>query len=274
VETGHFTLIRKQNKNPMFYSRLKNAIREQNWFAVVLEILIVVLGVVIGFQITAWSGQQADLKMESSYLNQISADLSRTQAIMRGIDRAQEESEVSAALLFDSFRKIDPLSSDSIQVLISKSFSLLNVDPTLGTMEALVYTGDLSLIRNDSLRLEIPAGLASQKALNGMQKMVEGKLVSALTGLQAFVDLAEANAVEGRFGGTIEIPAPQVNTSNPEYFTEAPFPFSAEEFRNNFEAYQTVYSVHHWKRQAKMLRATLSEVAGELNEMVLRELSK
>ena len=33
----------------MILSRLMKAVREQNWFAVTLEFLIVILGVVIGF---------------------------------------------------------------------------------------------------------------------------------------------------------------------------------------------------------------------------------
>jgi hypothetical protein len=32
--------------------RLSQALREQNWFAVVLEVCIVIVGVVVGFQVT------------------------------------------------------------------------------------------------------------------------------------------------------------------------------------------------------------------------------
>ena len=38
----------------MILQSLTKAIREQNYYAVVLEFLIVIAGVVIGFQITAW----------------------------------------------------------------------------------------------------------------------------------------------------------------------------------------------------------------------------
>lgn len=39
----------------MILRRFSRLIREQNWSAVVLELVNVVLGVVIGFQITAWA---------------------------------------------------------------------------------------------------------------------------------------------------------------------------------------------------------------------------
>lgn len=39
----------------MILQNLSKAVREQNWFAVVLEFVIVIAGVVIGFQINAWN---------------------------------------------------------------------------------------------------------------------------------------------------------------------------------------------------------------------------
>ena len=44
----------------MILARLTRAMRQQNWFAVALEFVIVILGVVIGVQVTAWnSARQA-----------------------------------------------------------------------------------------------------------------------------------------------------------------------------------------------------------------------
>jgi len=40
----------------MILQRISTAIRQQNWFAVALEFVIVIAGVVIGFQVTAWNG--------------------------------------------------------------------------------------------------------------------------------------------------------------------------------------------------------------------------
>ena len=44
----------------MILARLSRAVREQNWFAVVLEFVIVIAGVVIGFQVTAWNAERAE----------------------------------------------------------------------------------------------------------------------------------------------------------------------------------------------------------------------
>ena len=42
----------------MILSRISKAIREQNWLAVGIEFVIVILGVVIGFQISAWKTER------------------------------------------------------------------------------------------------------------------------------------------------------------------------------------------------------------------------
>ena len=58
----------------MILARLSKAIREQNWFAVVLEFVIVIAGVVIGFQITAWAQARADAEREALMLTRLHAE--------------------------------------------------------------------------------------------------------------------------------------------------------------------------------------------------------
>ena len=43
----------------MILARITRALKEQNWFAVTLEFLIVLAGVVIGFQVSAWNERRA-----------------------------------------------------------------------------------------------------------------------------------------------------------------------------------------------------------------------
>ena len=44
----------------MILQRLATSIRNQDWFTVVIETLIVVFGVFIGLQVNTWSGARAD----------------------------------------------------------------------------------------------------------------------------------------------------------------------------------------------------------------------
>lgn len=58
----------------MILARLSRAIREQNWFAVILEFVIVIAGVVIGFQITEWNAARQDHRLAAVTLERLEND--------------------------------------------------------------------------------------------------------------------------------------------------------------------------------------------------------
>lgn len=64
----------------MILRRLMQNVRDQNWFAVGLDFVIVVLGVVIGFQVTAWNAARDDEARARGYLERIHADIERDKA--------------------------------------------------------------------------------------------------------------------------------------------------------------------------------------------------
>jgi len=65
----------------MILANLTKALRTQNWFAVTLEFLIVIAGVVIGFQITAWNEDRAEREAAEDYVERLQEELlfNRTQ---------------------------------------------------------------------------------------------------------------------------------------------------------------------------------------------------
>ncbi|MGJ3232210.1 MAG: hypothetical protein ACFE0P_10460 [Oceanicaulis sp.] len=64
----------------MILSNISKAIREQNWFAVVLEFVIVIAGVVIGFQINAWNKARAERALGQTYKTLIVGEIERQRA--------------------------------------------------------------------------------------------------------------------------------------------------------------------------------------------------
>ena len=68
----------------MILRRLTKHVKEHNWFAVGLDFLIVVAGILIAFQITSWNEGRQDRRDEQRYLAELSRDMSVNMA------RAQE----------------------------------------------------------------------------------------------------------------------------------------------------------------------------------------
>lgn len=62
----------------------------QNWFAVALDFIIVVAGILIAFQITAWNEQRADRAKEALYLFELIEDLNADLAEFDSIKRTAE----------------------------------------------------------------------------------------------------------------------------------------------------------------------------------------
>ena len=256
----------------MIFSRLRSAIREQNWFGVLLEIAIVVLGVAIGFQVTSWGQARADRRAEHIYLRQLAADLSATEMTIASVDRQLAPSEAAARQLYDQFRSGNPLPTDSILVLISRSTVLLDLNPILGTTEALVATGDLALIRNDSLRAAIPYYLEQQRSLKEMRAAVSQSLWEAVQRLGEQVDMADADAALTAAGGVVLVPRPQAAFDATGAATTSPFPLDARQFLADAENYHAVYWLHHMKIQAAMLRDAVLDLAQNLHRQVEAEL--
>src|SRR5210317_2190466 len=59
----------------MILRRLAEAVREQNWFTVLLEVLIVVIGIFIGLQVDDWNEKRKDRHREIEYLQRIETEL-------------------------------------------------------------------------------------------------------------------------------------------------------------------------------------------------------
>lgn len=59
----------------MLLRSITKHMKEQNWFAVALDFVIVVVGILIAFQITSWNEARVDRQREAKVLQEIAADL-------------------------------------------------------------------------------------------------------------------------------------------------------------------------------------------------------
>jgi hypothetical protein len=62
-------MVREQHQ--VILRKLAEAIREQNWFTVLLEILIVVIGIFLGLQVDGWNELRKDRVKEGVYLERL-----------------------------------------------------------------------------------------------------------------------------------------------------------------------------------------------------------
>lgn len=120
------------------------------------EIFLVVIGILIALQINNWNTQQQKDKEEQKILKVLKSEVNYNKnELHRNIEKATrlKEREDSLLALFQiPIEQIDP-NSINIRSLIGGMGAYSTYDPSNGALNNLMGSGELNLIKNDSLRL-------------------------------------------------------------------------------------------------------------------------
>ena len=120
------------------------------WFAA--EIVVIVAGVLIALALNAWWQGRQEADLERAYLEQLHADLVASEEGLAGAVWFFEVRASAAAGIVHSFWQDDLPPQDSLATWMLRSLTSWRFRPALGTAEAIVSTGDLRLVSDDSLR--------------------------------------------------------------------------------------------------------------------------
>lgn len=139
----------------MILARISKAIREQNWFAVALEFIIVILGVVIGFQVTEWRASEDARATEQAYLRRLHEDMLQS--------RTNLEQELAQAREWNTNTRstLNALLAGNPEGLENGGFELISAtwlalgSPQRATLNELLYGGQMHLVRDPVLREQI-----------------------------------------------------------------------------------------------------------------------
>lgn len=166
----------------MILRRLLSAVKKQDWFTVVIEILIVMIGIFLGLQVTEWNKARTDSQREVQVLQQITTDLlsdlgdysSSLDATLNKIATAtyiiEQTAKTSSSLLIDgvvygavtyqSYLDANNLLREKsftqrVEALTNEywSFSVLvsNAQPSTTAFDSIVSSGELSILTNKEL---------------------------------------------------------------------------------------------------------------------------
>ncbi len=133
------------------------------WF--LAEFAIVVSGVLVALALNAWWQAQEDRSHERLYLEQLSQDVTRSISDIETVSRVERPSDRALTMLVRAFRMQPRPSQDSLLVWSLTAPNMRMPTPVLGTARTLVTSGDLQLIRSDTLRLALPTYVESQSQL-------------------------------------------------------------------------------------------------------------
>ena len=221
------------------------------WFFA--ELAIIVAGVLIALAIDEWRGEIKDRNLEQEYINQLIVDLRKTEELVATSDAISVEFENSASQFLAAFESDEPVKLDMVRHWLTKIGLFHNNVAVLGTVEALVSTGDLKLISNLSVRAEISRYLSNYRD-NNLTVIVRYEVIQA----NLYAELLEHAAMHGMFpnyvGGLFQDTGAPVSSTDTSAYLAQP------------RAYSLVTSLVGASLRMKFQRNAVSRHAAELRE--------
>lgn len=155
----------------MIRRRITKHVRDQNWFAVGIDFLIVVVGVFIGIQVANWNDERVDEDRARAYLERIGLDLDADLATLA--DRKNFWRQVSrygeTGLRYAQTGTADDASHWTVLLAYFQASQVAEFITTQATYDELRGAGDLELITN----LDIRNALASYYNFGAAPTVVE-----------------------------------------------------------------------------------------------------
>jgi hypothetical protein len=153
------------------------------WFGA--EFLVVVSGVLVALALNAYVGSRQEAARERAYLVQLAADLRQSEQAFTAVIEQNEAAIDRLQRLSNAFTATPPPPDSALARLISVGFS--TNEPMTGTGRALLQTGDLHLIQDDSIRSAVIGFDAESQAFAERARLVEWNwLLPAVQRLYSF----------------------------------------------------------------------------------------
>ena len=155
----------------MILARLSRAIRDQNWFAVALEFVIVIAGVVIGFQIQGWAQDRAVSARENQYLYELLADMRGMIQYMEQInEHTSYQTDLGAAVEVLQSCPADEAEWSRVRQTLATHRLRTAAFVIDGTYEEMVASGALARLEDAELKAQIKRSYA---LLNNNQRQAQ-----------------------------------------------------------------------------------------------------
>ncbi len=138
----------------MLLGRLRKNLTEINWFAVIVDVSIVIVGILLAFQIDRWADQKRNQYLELEYLVRLKHDLQMEMELM---DSALEiaDDRIRAVKLLEKLTEtsaVEEIPTGSLPWAVETATWRSFPNITSFVYRELQNTGNLALIQAESLR--------------------------------------------------------------------------------------------------------------------------
>ena len=141
----------------MLLRRINEHLTSQNWFAVGLDLLVVVVGILIGLQTDAWMSAKQDRVLEREYIQRLLSDMEESIVAQRQLMQIFDDSITSIDYIAELQRtqSFDGIDEERLITGLNSVGWVPPLATNMITLRELQSTGSISLIRDVSVRTAI-----------------------------------------------------------------------------------------------------------------------
>ena len=141
----------------MILRRFNEHLRNQDWFAVSVDLVVVVVGIYIGLQADAWRSAQQDRALEYEYLERLVADMDESidaqRENIRLLDLSASRTDYIAG--FQRLGSFEGVDEERLNYALNEVGWVPPAATNMVTIRELQSTGNISLIRDVNIRTAI-----------------------------------------------------------------------------------------------------------------------
>jgi hypothetical protein len=127
-------------------------VKEQNWFAVFVDLLIVVVGVFIGIQVSNWNEEIAGKKQAGVLLNRLYEDLNNEQKAFNSSLKYRAIVRNYAMTAIDALNGEKTVSDEAFVIGAYQASQIGRINSYRATYSEMLSTGQINLIKNEQLK--------------------------------------------------------------------------------------------------------------------------
>lgn len=156
----------------MLLRRVMHHVREQNWTAVGIDFVIVVVGVFVGIQVSNWNAQRVDRQRGAEFAERLRADLREERWVYEFLIAYFSDVRDAADRAATALEGTAPLSDHDLLVDAYRATQYREGPARRVTYDELVSTGSLGLIADQRL-LRIASAVYRQRTVENV--VAEGR---------------------------------------------------------------------------------------------------
>jgi hypothetical protein len=173
----------------MIPNRIANNFSQQNWSTLVLELLVLVVGIFLGFQLDGWNEDRKNRVFEARYVERLRTE---TEFNVQEVDARVRMHLARAAVLQDLAKKLEAGVTESISTADAEMtfcywYVIEDTKLRTATIDELIATGNITLLRNERLREQVQLVRAETKRVTNDVSIAGSVLPGLASVLQPYI---------------------------------------------------------------------------------------